>query len=236
MNKRKKINPYTITEDSISEEDRKKLEDAMAEISALLTEVNNGPSTKKTLKNSMSADTKPFFDAALKLMALNKKIYFTTKGYVNEQYEISIEERIAHIKWCLKLFDFSSNQYLMDKTVLLQVPETLRKLKNQHGSNFPKWRDEVLDVQTQSQMMGATLNELSETYVQIAEAAEKMLPKPKTKNYDSLEDLKELKKQMATEPSCINCGKTNFRPVEGQKHCFECKDCGRANWFYADKK
>ncbi len=182
----------------------------------------------------MSADTKPFFNAALKIMALNQNIYFTTKGYVNDQYEISDEERIAHIKWCLKLIDFSANQYLMDKTVLLKVPEMLRRLQNKYKKNFKQWGEEVLDVQRQSQMMGATLNELSVAYVQISKAAEKMLPKPKTKKYDSLEDLKELKNQMKTEPSCKYCGKTNVRSVVGKKNCFECNDCGRVNWFYPE--
>ena len=177
----------------------------------------------------MSGDTKPVFDVALKMMALNKMIYFTTKGYVNVQYEISIEERIAHIKWCLKLFDYSSNQYLMDKTVLLQVPETLKKLKDKYGSNFPKWRDEVLDVQKQSQMMGATLNELSEAYEQIAEAAKELLPPEKPNKFigKSFEDLKEWSDELKKVPHCKHCGSDNGKLIGKNKDTFDCNECGR---------
>ena len=56
----------------------------------------------------MAGDTAPYFHAALRFMALNKMVYMTYKGYVSDEYELSVDEQVAHITWCLKVFEFSS--------------------------------------------------------------------------------------------------------------------------------
>mgnify|MGYP001420947937 CR=1 FL=1 len=215
-------NPYTIT--SLNEMNESMIE-AMAEINLLLSAANGGPLPKKTLKASMSGDTIAEFENALKYLALDKKIYFTTKGYVNLDYDLSDEERIAHIKWCLKLIEFSSNQYLMDKNILLEVPQMLRRLQDKHGRNFPQWKNSVLNVHKQAQMMGRTLGELSDAYDQISEAAQKMLPKEKPTKLKSLKDLGDLKAEMKKIIRCPKCEGENLRVIGKNKDGHYCKDC-----------
>lgn len=215
-------NPYTIKSlDQMNEG----MQDAMAEINSLLSDAGGGPLTKRSLRSSMSGDTLAEFDSALKFLALNKKIYFTTKGYVNLDYEISDEERVAHIKWCLKLIEFSGNQFLMDKEILLQVPQMLKRLKDKYGRDFPQWKNTVLNIQEQAQMMGSTLNELSDAYNQISEAAQAMLPKPKPTKLKSLKDLSGLKAEMKKIPRCPNCDSKNLSVIGKNRDSHQCKDC-----------
>lgn len=227
---KKKINPYALVSlDELSKDQQKGLDNAMSEISDYLNSEGGGPITKKKLKAYMAGDTKPLFETALTYMALNKMIYMTTKGYVNNDYELSIDEQVAHITWCLKINEFSSNQYLMDKKVLLDVPNMLMKLKDKYGSDYPKWRDKVLDIEKQSQMMGNTLKELSEAYIEISAAAEKLLPKEKPKKIigTSFEDLKKWSKDYKKTPYCKHCGSKNGRLIGKFKDTFDCNECGR---------
>ena len=218
-------NPYTITSlDQMSEV----MQDAMAEINSLLNDAGGGPITKRNLKASMSGDTRDEFDSALKFLALNKKIYFTTKGYVNLDYDISDEERISHIKWCIKLIEFSGNQFLMDKEILLQVPQMLNRLKDKYGRDFPQWKNTVLNIQEQAQMMGSTLGELSDAYAQISEAAKAMLPKPKPTKLKSLKDLSDLKTEMEKIVRCPECDGENLRVIGKNKDGHFCNDCSFA--------
>ena len=118
----------------------------------------------------------------------------------------------------------------MDKETLLDVPDMLRRLKDKYGADLPKWRDKVLDIEKQSQMMGDTLRELSEAYNVIAAAAEEMLPSPEPKKIiaKSLEDLGELKKEMAKVPRCKSCDSTHVRITGKNRDSLYCDDCGWA--------
>lgn len=224
------VNVYAIASlDELEKENKRKLENAIAEIHALLNSKGGGPITKKKLKEQMSGDVKPYFENARQLMIVSGELYITPKGLVNEKYKLTVEDRVAHIKWCLKLHEVSSRQYLQDKPILLDVPSMLKKLKDRHGSDFPRWRKNVIEIQKQAKMMGSTLNELADAYIQIDAAIDKMLPKttPKEVLGKSLSDLSSLKKKMKRAPNCKYCGSYSVRLIGKHKDTIKCNDCGR---------
>jgi|ERR1051326_8351005 hypothetical protein len=91
---------------------------------------NRGPVKAKAIQTELSLTPTAYRNACRLLEKTSVGLYFTQDGLVLKEYISSDEQRYWHLAWSLGLFEVSGSQLILDKDLLEQVPDALKKLRD----------------------------------------------------------------------------------------------------------
>jgi hypothetical protein len=96
-----------------------------------LLEKTGGPVKAKQIQTEIGLNPTSYRNACRLLEKTSVGLYFTQDGVVLKKHISSDDQRYWHLAWSLGLFEVSGSQLTLDRDLLQQVPEALRKLREE---------------------------------------------------------------------------------------------------------